>query len=795
MRARIGWVVAAALGAAALTTAPTVAAATPPGLATLYNTRVAASVDTSVFIMGNNLNNIASLTFTCNDSGATTVVVDSVTPVAGTNNGLASFTVSGSSLAGIPTPATCSLTTVTPDSGPPFSRGGLSLSIRGNAVVVDSPTPSQVGASFPASQAPTVRVPAGRGTSLRNVTGVTQVMCSINPVGQYPIPASATQILSTQVGFVPQSLPAGTCGILLTYSDGSNVLVPAAGSQGFAQALTYTPWVTGPIRIQLTNTTDIDDADLYVGLMASGGGSVSGFTGFNASTMTSVAFTDLVNAAGTSTYTPASSGAPTGGTAYIEVQQPVSSGTLYFSDQDFNGDNPPDPRISTARYAMAEFTYDQGFFSDLTLIDQIGLAMSSELYSDAAGTQALPDTDRTTGCLATLVSALQDVVPTGSWTAGNPDGTGGIIRYNGSAIVGYTGAAKKPSAYMTTQVQSYVAHVQTLSPLQIHDVHNATNQAGPFDYTATYDSSTDLWTLTGTITDGAKVPGPTLYVESASIYAQGSNGGTGYAMYGEDGPFKVVLANGTNYGWGNGIQVSGTGYQDLVKTIYRDFIAAFAYGYWGSQYGPGPGTDTGPLASAFTLDPVTSAYANAGVPAQYAAWNSYDQVIRLNTTGGGGASGAYGTAYSDTFLPDGLSPAIGTYSAQNWSITLGDPPGCQGPAPTPTPVPTPTATPTATPTPTPTPTPAAALSPNPQSIIGIVGRPVASAVMQASGFTGTVTYSLSDAAPAGMSFNTATGVLSGTPTAEVDQTFTITGTGSGSGMATASLTLTIGEPA
>lgn len=67
--------------------------------------------------------------------------------------------------------------------------------------------------------------------------------------------------------------------------------------------------------------------------------------------------------------------------------------------------------------------------------------------------------------------------------------------------------------------------------------------------------------------------------------------------------------------------------------------------------------------------------------------------------------------------------------------------------------------------------------------------------MQASGFNGTVTYSLSDAAPAGMSFNAATGVLSGTPTAEVDQTFTITATGSGSGTATATLTLLIGEPA
>jgi len=84
--------------------------------------------------------------------------------------------------------------------------------------------------------------------------------------------------------------------------------------------------------------------------------------------------------------------------------------------------------------------------------------------------------------------------------------------------------------------------------------------------------------------------------------------------------------------------------------------------------------------------------------------------------------------------------------------------------------------------------------PNQQNLVGVVGRPLASAAMQATGFGGTVTYALSGAPPAGTTFNTSTGVLSGTPTQTWSQTYVITATGSTSGSATASLTVTVGTP-
>lgn len=61
-----------------------------------------------------------------------------------------------------------------------------------------------------------------------------------------------------------------------------------------------------------------------------------------------------------------------------------------------------------------------------------------------------------------------------------------------------------------------------------------------------------------------------------------------------------------------------------------------------------------------------------------------------------------------------------------------------------------------------------------------------------TGFTGAVSYSVSPSVAAGLSFNTGTGVISGTPTvALAGQAYTITATGATAGVATATVTVTV----
>ncbi|MFM9050332.1 MAG: hypothetical protein ACKOMX_09870, partial [Actinomycetota bacterium] len=69
-RTYIAMATAAVMAGAILTAAPP-AFAKQPGFAALYNTRIAVNTNTTVYAMGNDLNNVKSLVFTCSDSKAT----------------------------------------------------------------------------------------------------------------------------------------------------------------------------------------------------------------------------------------------------------------------------------------------------------------------------------------------------------------------------------------------------------------------------------------------------------------------------------------------------------------------------------------------------------------------------------------------------------------------------------------------------------------------------------------------------------------------------------------------------
>jgi hypothetical protein len=84
------------------------------------------------------------------------------------------------------------------------------------------------------------------------------------------------------------------------------------------------------------------------------------------------------------------------------------------------------------------------------------------------------------------------------------------------------------------------------------------------------------------------------------------------------------------------------------------------------------------------------------------------------------------------------------------------------------------------------------LTPAIQSLTGTVGQNVTSQAMSATGMRAPVSYSIAPAAPGGMLFDSATGVLSGIPTTPVlNGIFTITATDAGGARSTASLSLTV----
>jgi len=87
----------------------------------------------------------------------------------------------------------------------------------------------------------------------------------------------------------------------------------------------------------------------------------------------------------------------------------------------------------------------------------------------------------------------------------------------------------------------------------------------------------------------------------------------------------------------------------------------------------------------------------------------------------------------------------------------------------------------------------ASLSPSTQTVSGTVGKAItATTAYTATDFTGSVTYSVSPSLPSGLSLDTSTGVISGTPTAAQSATsYTVTGAGATAGSATATVSIEI----
>ena len=86
------------------------------------------------------------------------------------------------------------------------------------------------------------------------------------------------------------------------------------------------------------------------------------------------------------------------------------------------------------------------------------------------------------------------------------------------------------------------------------------------------------------------------------------------------------------------------------------------------------------------------------------------------------------------------------------------------------------------------------LSPNWQVLSGNTGVTLTSSALTASGISGTLTYSVAPALPAGFSLDSATGVISGSSSSALTETtYTITGT-DGSTSAVATVTLSVSAP-
>lgn len=531
--------------------------------------------------------------------------------------------------------------------------------------------------------------------------------------------------------------------------------------------------------------------------------------------------------------------APAGGDAQFVIQtptaNPLASGRLYVSETDLGGNQPP--ANAPYRYDYVEFTIisTDGVTTingDVTGIDQVGIPAQMEFQDskgrtlDVAGSTS--PARRSMGCWTTILDTF--TTASGSITQGWTPIS--IEVKDGSKRIRLAGPSNMPGGI--AQYPSLKGYVTSLAgkTMTVTGYFGGNAQlklpAAYYSYSGTFDTSGNL-ALSGKLTSdkAGTTPSPsypdpqTMYLPARGLFdTMAPNGwwdsetwgtaklgyATGYGVYAQNGPYQLggtapstfetrldapggtptsltswalnpaYLTEPSVYFNSIGNDIYGWIYGDLVASLGNGFVGPLGYdtSAWNTN-GDANGTPYSSPQKAFSdLYP-------SGAPA-YAAWDLFQQAIATT-------SDSYGMSLGDRFaFAEAKSPSPDMATDQPTGIikvTLLPADGCSPPV---------------------------TLLPSPQSLIlAAEGSSSADSVIvlppgqqppvgvthdyvtpTAIGFT-PLAYTLDKRLPAGMSFDAATGVISGSPTvAQARTPYTVTAT-DGLRTATAIVYLTVGD--
>ena len=447
------------------------------------------------------------------------------------------------------------------------------------------------------------------------------------------------------------------------------------------------------LTIRIVNSSGVPDSQVYVLVTADGP-----FTSSVPANGTSVRLTDA--AAGMVMASPAVGG--TGGSYDFTVGAGGSgfaAGSLWVSYYaPLSNTARPSPVTSQVRFDQVELTYTASSrpatWADLTAVAMWGIPTNLDFFSR---TTLLDQYSRSNGSLADLEAALEPVAPH-AFVHGSD---GKFLRVLSPVV--------SPRSYpdMSAYVTSLAGQRLTVSGQY---AKAGDPNTGRYSYSGVLDPSGNV-ILTGTVRDPA-APGGTRTGSSVRVDAAWLTGPVpsmpGYGVYMQNGPYAVDGA----------IPASGGIVNDVYGAIYRDYVTAFAYGYWGGRFG----NDT----ADFTRPPRTSAFAAARSNADpFPAWSAYAQAITSIST-------AYAMPFGDTFVPDSVNPLVpGIHDVTMMRVTLMSDSGTP-------PVVAPTPSPTVTASPSPTPTATATLPGSPRSAYAPIDATAADTLHGATATTGHV---------------------------------------------------------
>ncbi|MGA9146871.1 MAG: carbohydrate-binding protein, partial [Candidatus Nanopelagicales bacterium] len=335
----------------------------------------------------------------------------------------------------------------------------------------------------------------------------------------------------------------------------------------------------------------------------------------------------------------------------------------------------PSPDTSDTRFDVVELTYPG--VANLTAVDMFGIPMDIESFDSSGHLVG----SKKWGCYTDKIQqAMQAKLGASGGKYSNTvrtDPNGNFLRLVSPNIV----SGAHPSGY-----PRFDAYVKGLRGQQLTIRGHAMGQ--DYRYTGSFaaDPSDPSGPGSLTLTDQSASHLQQMYVKGSSLVGNAGNETAG--IYGNNSPYYI-----------GGQLHSGN---DVYGAVYRDLVAGFAYGFWGS---PSYGNDSGRFNVSAAPGPFEAAQPNA---VNYNPWAAALWPL----------TDAYGFPYGDTYNDDAArNPIVQLPTNGTLKITIDpdvSPTGCGSPpTPTPTPTPTRTSTPTPTPTLTPTPTPTRTSTPTP----------------------------------------------------------------------------------
>lgn len=407
---------------------------------------------------------------------------------------------------------------------------------------------------------------------------------------------------------------------------------------------------------------------------------------------------DLINTSVPLTCLPSDPDVPGGYT--FELGQGIGAGLLWVSlGSPITTDLPStQPSFDTAdyRFANVEFAYPgQG---DMTNVDQFSFPIDLATYSSAdADTSATPvETSTYRAGTCRIVDELRTAVEGadgGEWKqVVVEDADGGFVRVvspkQRAQQLATNGSTKNPFAQGWPSLEKYMESLSGQT-LQVEGLFTPGSDnadvadTGWYAYTATFGD--DEVELSGTIRSAIGVgPDPdknragsgavdgkdmSIALDGTNTDQHGnvtSNNDLLTGIYDQSSRYTVdgVPRNGMTDG-----KAELAAPDDVYNSIYRDFVTAFTYGYWGGRYGTstaGFWQKVAPPAAPTGGQPAFDAARPSGSSESFLPYNLYSKVMYE-------FSDNYNIPYGEDYgsgAPDRPSPLLDVPTGGTWRMTI-----------------------------------------------------------------------------------------------------------------------------